>query len=94
MAETTAPKQHGKQSKVAKGTQGKDSIPSSGTEASAPAAGGSSGVGEVLSGVAGTSSGGLSFLPPLIIALTLVCAVAYALRRRRGAEPDTGPSLR
>lgn len=53
---------------------------------------GSSGVGEVLGGVAGTSSGGLGFFQPLIIALVLICAVAYALRRRRGAEPEAGSS--
>ena len=49
--------------------------------------GGSSGLGEVLGGAVGTSSGGLGFLQPLILATVLIGAGAYVLRRR-GAPAD------
>ena len=43
---------------------------------------GSSGVSEVLGGAVGMSGGGLDFLQPLILAMILVGAGAYILRRR------------
>jgi hypothetical protein len=50
---------------------------------------GSSGFGAVLGGVVGTSSGGLGFLQPLILATVVLGAGAYLLHRRRG-----GPASR
>ncbi len=64
----------------------------SGSAASASESGGSSGVGEILSRVTGTSSsGGMGFLAPVLILLTLLAAAAYGLRRRRdGQSGETG----
>jgi hypothetical protein len=103
LTNSAAPPRHAdKQGSAKKGEKGgseKDgALPPAGGGPGAGGSGtnvtGSSGVGEVLGGAAGTSSGGLGFLQPLIIGLALVCAVAYALRRRRGDEPEPGSSLR
>jgi hypothetical protein len=84
LAAGTAPKPpKGTHSKNSKNHRGDGGAAGAAPAVSGP--NGSSGVGEVLGGLSGTSSsGGLGFLQPLLIALALIVAVAYALRRRRG----------
>jgi hypothetical protein len=102
LANSSAPPRPAATGSDEKGEKGEEAVGATGGAGGGPSAGGgtgpgnggSSGVGEVLGGAAGTSSGGLGFLQPLIIALVLVCAVAYAVRRRRDPEPRTGSSLR
>lgn len=87
LAETGAPRGG---AKPEQGDKEKGSAaPAGGAGPSDPGSGsnGSSGLGEVLGRATGTSTSGLGFLQPLLIAAALIAAGAYALRRRR---PRTG----